>query len=45
MYDKLRARELMAIPSGKLKRRTQRRVLTFNHAALLGPEAPGTDDE
>lgn len=43
-YDKLKARELMAINAGKIKQRIDARM-TFDHAAYLGAEPPPGDEE
>lgn len=43
MYDKLKARELMAIAGGALKPQHQHKH-TFDHAAYLGAEPPPDDD-
>jgi hypothetical protein len=43
MHDKLKALELMAIASGKLKQRRPQPI-QFDHASLLGPEPPLDDD-
>lgn len=42
-YDKLRARELMAVADGKLRQGVDHKH-TFDHAAYLGSEPPKGDD-
>ena len=44
LYDKLKARELMAIAGGELKPRANHRH-TFDYAAFVGAEPPDGDDE
>ena len=44
LYDKLKARELMAIADGKLRQKIDHKV-TWDHAAYLGAEPPKGDDE
>lgn len=44
MYDKLKARERMAIAGGELKQRHEH-THTFDHAAYLGAEPPAGDEE
>lgn len=43
LYDKLKARELMAIAGGKLKNQHEHKH-TFDHAAYLGAEPPDGDE-
>lgn len=43
-YDKLKARQLMAIAGGTLKHRCEPKQ-SFDHAALLGAGLPAGDDD
>lgn len=43
-YDKLKARELMAVAGGKLRQQVDHKH-TFDHAAYLGAEPPQGDDD